>query len=156
MAAGALVVFHAVLFARRLRDLTILEPVVVLQWAGTVALLGFLWYLRRRGASLLKGRSALVFWLLVLLLHILPGTPTTLLEWEHVDLLLAVRASWLVTASVLLAAGLLCIGLSELLAALRLRAGVQSRRRQRCRIPALEAGFSSRLYARPPPPARIV
>lgn len=151
-AAGVLVLFHAMLFAGRLRDLSILEPGVALQWIATIFLLGFLLYLRRHRISVLRGRSALSFWLVVLLLHLIPATPASLATWEHTDLLLAIPTTWLVTSSLILAAALVA-----LLLALPLRSRVRLlglRRRRRGKA-ALEAGFRSLLFARPPPLARL-
>jgi hypothetical protein len=65
-----LVAFHGWLLARRLLDATVAEPAVLLRWLGAVALLGGALLARRRGLSLLSGRSGLVFWLLVLVLHV--------------------------------------------------------------------------------------
>jgi len=146
---GALVLFHAVLFAQRLRDQTILEPGVALQWIGALGVLAFLWFLRCRRASLFKGRSGLAFWLLVLLLHLLPATPANLLEWEHTDLLIAIPTTWMMTVAVLLGAAL-----SALLMALTARPELVTRRRRRRCSPAVDSGFHRHLYARPPP-ARI-
>jgi hypothetical protein len=147
---GALVVFHALLLLRRFQDQSILEPAVALQWSATIALLGFLTYLRRQGVSLFRGRAALAFWLLVLLLHLVPGTPSTLLDWEHTDLLLALPASWIVSLVLTLTA------LASLSGALLQRQSSPTWRRGDRRGPPIpEPGFHPRLYARPPPPARI-
>lgn len=67
--AGALVFFHVFLLWRRIADASILAPRVLLNWLGAVVLLAVLFWLRRRGHSAFRGRGALVFWLLVLLLH---------------------------------------------------------------------------------------
>jgi hypothetical protein len=69
-AAGGLVSFHLWLLLRRLADSTIAEPEVLLRWAGAAALGAGALAMRRRGLTLLSGRSGLVFWLLVLLLHV--------------------------------------------------------------------------------------
>jgi hypothetical protein len=69
VAGAGLALFHADLFAGRLADASIAEPGVGSRWA-IAALLGALAFdLRRRGLPLCRGRSGLVFWLLVLLLH---------------------------------------------------------------------------------------
>jgi hypothetical protein len=150
LAVGTLTVFHALLLAERLRDQSILEPAVALQWAGTVALLGFLVWLRRQGVPLLRGRAALAFWLLVLLLHLVPATPATLADWEHTDLLLALPASGMVSLVVALTALAVLAGTRLPL----LRPATWHRGRQDD-PPPLEPGVRSRLCARPPPPARI-
>ncbi|MGH7856353.1 MAG: hypothetical protein ACREQY_03415, partial [Candidatus Binatia bacterium] len=70
-AAGAtLVLFHLWLFAGRLRDLSIAEPKVLASWLASAALGLLAYFLERRGLPLASGRSGLVFWLLVLLLHL--------------------------------------------------------------------------------------
>lgn len=75
---AALVVFHGVLLAGRFADATLAHPEVLAQWfAGLLLLLGA-YGLRRQGSSLLSGRGALVFWLLVLLLHVGFGSGLTL------------------------------------------------------------------------------
>ena len=66
---GFLIAFHAVLLWERLADSTLFEPVPAIRWLATVALIALLVRLHRKGVSLLRGRGALVLWLLVLLLH---------------------------------------------------------------------------------------
>ena len=74
LATGGLVVFHGALLAGRFADASIAHPEVIAQWVAAVLLgLGAV-ALRRQGRSLVSGRSALVFWLLVLLLHVGFGT----------------------------------------------------------------------------------
>jgi len=69
VAGTGLALFHAGLFAGRVADASIAEPGVGSRWA-IAALIGALALdLRRRGLPLCRGRSGLVFWLLVLLLH---------------------------------------------------------------------------------------
>ena len=67
--------FHAGLLGRRLAQAEA-DPAVILRWCGALLLLGIAFWLRRRGLSLRWGRSALVFWLLVLLLHAGAAPPT--------------------------------------------------------------------------------
>lgn len=74
-AALALLAFHARLLLERLADGTLGDPAVALQWAAAAAVLAWLVRSRRRGASLLAGRRALTFWVLVLLLHAVPAMP---------------------------------------------------------------------------------
>jgi len=62
--------FHGWLLARRLLDATIAEPEVLLRWLGACGLLAGAAWLRRAGVSVAQGRPALIFWLLVLLLHV--------------------------------------------------------------------------------------
>jgi hypothetical protein len=66
---AALVVFHAALLWARVSAGRLADPQVGLRWAGAAALMAALVMLRRQGVSLFWGRRALVFWLLVLLLH---------------------------------------------------------------------------------------
>lgn len=70
LAIAGLAAFHAALLAGRLADASIAHPEVLLQWVGALLLGVGAWALRRQGASLVSGRGALVFWLLVLLLHV--------------------------------------------------------------------------------------
>ena len=72
LVGGALALFHLWLFAGRLGDLSIVRPEVLASWLGSAALGLFALWLKRRGHALLSGRSGLVFWLLVLLLHVGP------------------------------------------------------------------------------------
>ncbi len=65
-----LAVFHGWLLIRRLVDASIAEPEVLLRWLGACGLLAGAAWLRPRGLSLSQGRPALVFWLLVLVLHV--------------------------------------------------------------------------------------
>jgi len=95
---AALVAFHAVLFWERVRDLSIFEPLVLLEWLLAVLLVVAMLLLRKRQVSLLWGRQALAFWLLVLLLHLMAIPPAV--EWfeEHSGLLLALPVSSLLVA----------------------------------------------------------
>ncbi len=70
LAAGGLVVFHGALLAGRFADASIAHPEVIAQWVAAVLLCLGAVALRRQGRSLVSGRGALVFWLLVLLLHV--------------------------------------------------------------------------------------
>ena len=72
--------FHAGLLGRRLAQAEA-DPAVILRWCGALLLLGVAFWLRRRGLSLRWGRSALVFWLLVLLLHAGAAPSTPSLGW---------------------------------------------------------------------------
>ena len=66
---------HLQILAARLADGSVLEPMVVARWLASVAVaLVFLRY-RRSGLSLLRGRPALVFWVVVALLHAVPSAP---------------------------------------------------------------------------------
>lgn len=61
--------YHLWILAARFADGSVLEPLVAGRWLGSAALAGLVLVLRRRGGSLRRGRTALVFWLLVALLH---------------------------------------------------------------------------------------
>ena len=61
--------YHLWILAARFADGSVLEPLVAGRWLGSAALAGLILVLRSRGGSLWRGRSALVFWLLVVLLH---------------------------------------------------------------------------------------
>ena len=74
LATAGLVAFHAALLAGRFADASIEHPGVLAQWVAAVLLGVAAVPLRRQGSSLASGRSALVFWLLVLLLHVGFGT----------------------------------------------------------------------------------
>lgn len=85
---AVLVVLHAALLWDRVVQGRLSDPDVALRWLGGAALTLALLGLRRLGVPLLWGRQALVFWLLVLLLHVgvavpedpgLPATPMRLL-----------------------------------------------------------------------------
>src|SRR5512134_2738482 len=68
-AAALLAVLHAFILWDRVVHGRLSDPGVALRWLGGAALTVALLALRRRGVSLFRGRRALVFWLLVLLLH---------------------------------------------------------------------------------------
>jgi hypothetical protein len=65
----ALVAFHGWLLWLRAADGRLLEPAVAFRWTAGGALVLTLAGLRRHGISLVRGRRALVVWLLVALLH---------------------------------------------------------------------------------------
>jgi hypothetical protein len=68
MATG-LAAFHARLLWDRLAAGELFDPEIALRWSGALFLLVALVALHRAGVSLVKGRRALVVWLLVALLH---------------------------------------------------------------------------------------
>lgn len=142
--AAALVVFHAALFAGRLRDASIAEPRVAASWLGAVALVVAAALLRSRGYSLFRGRSGFAFWTVVLLLHLgfTPGAP-------------ALRAEQLLGLPLELAAG-------ALLAATAIALGLSGTRgtapptlairpRPRARSPLALGAVPARFAPRPPP-----
>ncbi len=82
LAIAGLALFHAALLLERLADASIAHPEVLAQWVGALLLAAGAFALRRQGSSLLSGRSALVFWLLVLLLHVGFGSGVTVTGGE--------------------------------------------------------------------------
>jgi hypothetical protein len=68
-AVAGLVALHAAVLWDRVIHGRLSEPEVGLRWLGAVVLIAALFALRRLRVPLLWGRRALVFWLLVLLLH---------------------------------------------------------------------------------------
>lgn len=100
-----LVAFHAVLFWERLADSTLFQPVPAIRWLATVALFVALYKLHRHGISMLHGRGALVFWLLVLLLHVSFWGPVTEATstcegWSGPGLLLALPALTIILGAI--------------------------------------------------------
>ncbi len=61
--------FHLRILWTRLADGSVLDPVVAARWVTSVAIALVFIRLHRRGVSLVRGRAALVLWLLVALLH---------------------------------------------------------------------------------------
>ena len=69
-AVAALAVFHAWLLAGQVWDGTLVaEPGLLWRWAVAAVLVVGLEGLRRRGASLIRGRQSLTIWLVAALLH---------------------------------------------------------------------------------------
>lgn len=67
----ALVAFHVVLLAGRLSDASILEPAVLIRWAGALALILAASLFQRFAPPRLRGgRALIVFWLLAAFLHL--------------------------------------------------------------------------------------
>lgn len=69
LGAAYLVALHAELLWQRIASQTLLEPLVALKWGAAAALVVALLRLQSAGVSLWRGRRAVVFWMLVLLLH---------------------------------------------------------------------------------------
>lgn len=68
--AFVLVVFHVLLLWRRVADASLLEPEVALRWLAACLLMAAPLAALKAGIRLLEGRRAVIFWLLVLLLHV--------------------------------------------------------------------------------------
>lgn len=149
VATGALIAFHSLLFAERLRDLSILKPSVAIQWVGTAVLLALLAYLKKQFVPLLTGRTAIAFWLLVLLLHLVPAAAAAP-PGSGMDLLLAMPLAWLATGLVILATYLLHRGDQPVADQTDVR-----RLRNRRAPPLADPLFAADLYARPPPPLHL-
>jgi hypothetical protein len=98
---AGLALFHLALLAERLRTEAIADPLVALRWLAAVALLGSAWALHRRGVAVGRGRTALVFALLALLLHVGGSTPPLALPGGD-DLLAAAPLGLAALASVAL------------------------------------------------------
>ena len=65
----ALVAYHLVLFWDRVADQSLFQPQVALRWLLTLVFVWVAWRFRGAGVPILRGRKALVFWLMVALLH---------------------------------------------------------------------------------------
>ena len=61
--------FHLQILLTRLADGSVLQPLVVARWIASLAVCAVWLSLRRRGVRLFRGRAALVFWLLLVLIH---------------------------------------------------------------------------------------
>ena len=143
-----LVLFHLWLFVDRLKDLSILQPAVAAQWIATLLLLASLAYLRQRGVSLLKGRSALAFWLLVLVLHLMPGgTAAPAIETNY-ELLLELPTTWLGITIAIWLAVLLAVLLASLVVGQPNSGWRPGSRSQRT---ARQLGLGKLFRIRPPP-----
>lgn len=145
LAGGAVALFHAGLLVERLRDLSIAEPAVLASWLGAAALGLLALFLRRRGLPIASGRSGLVFWLLVLLLHLglMPTAPAILRAEQLLALPLELVA--------LVVAGALLLVVRARLAARRPVALRRDLARWRP-LPALALGsVAAQFVPRPPP-----
>jgi hypothetical protein len=72
--ALGLAIHHSALLWRRIETLEIAEPLVLMRWLGVAAILALVALLRRQRVSLLRGRGAVVIWLLIALLHVGVGS----------------------------------------------------------------------------------
>jgi hypothetical protein len=73
--AVALTAFHLVLLAARVADGSVLDPAIAAEWVIGLTLLLGLARMHRAGLSLIRGRGALIMWLLVLILHAVAVVP---------------------------------------------------------------------------------
>ena len=145
--------FHAILLWQRLLDFSLFRPVPAIRWLATAALMIGLYRLHRRGISFIRGRHALVFWLLVLLLHAgfwgpLADPSTSCEGWTGTGLLLGLPAFTVVLGLLtpifrrLIARALQGLGLRDL----PYVAPTLERQSH-----AVRAGFLPSLSCRPPP-----
>lgn len=143
---ATLVLLHVAVLWDRVAEGRLSDPVVALRWlAGAVLTLALL-ALRRRGVPLLWGRRALVFWLLVLLLHAGAAAPEGPgLRPDPVRLLFVVPAS---VAPI----GLLLVLLVPVLVRRSMAGPAPARaRRSRGAVAALREGVLLTLAPRAPP-----
>jgi hypothetical protein len=147
VAVASLVLLHVSLLWARVTQGRLGEPVIAFRWIAAVVLLLALLALRRRGVPILWGRRALVFWLLVLVLHAGTGVPQDSSARVAPEQLLFVMPAAVAPAClffVLLVTPLAGATLTGPAVALALRAAgaVPARRRR---------GFRLALASRPPP-----
>ncbi len=147
---GLVTLFHAWLLVQRLIDASIAEPEVLLRWLGACGLLAGAAWLRPRGLSLVHGRSALIFWLLVLLLHV-GASPVVVSAVRAEELLLVLPLGFAVAGGALARAGRRLLRRLAPAAASPLRA-----RRAVVPPPRRSAGAApDRFSPRPPPLASV-
>jgi FtsH-binding integral membrane protein len=98
-----LVAFHGLLLWERVRDASLIQPVVALRWLLSAVVLALVFELRRRAIPVARGRVGLALGLVVLLLH--AGTvpvPTVIASVEElivaVPLALA-SAAWIAVSA---------------------------------------------------------
>ncbi|HSD28508.1 MAG TPA: hypothetical protein VLL75_14495 [Vicinamibacteria bacterium] len=144
-AVALLVVLHASILWDRVVQGRLSDPGVALRWLMAAALTVALLALRRRGVSLFWGRRALVFWLLVLLLHAgasVPQDPGERLAPEQLLFVVpaAVAPVWLL---LVLFVWLACRALAG--------PAVSLARARRDAVPALRRGSLVALAPRAPP-----
>ena len=149
---GLVVLYHALLLWQRVTDLTLLEPAVAARWLATLLLLLVLFRLHHRGVPLIWGRKALVFWLLVLLLHVsfygpLAEGVEASIDIQRAGLMLALPATVVVVA---LAAVCLAL-LAGFLGALAVQSPLTFSLLDAPSGPSLPTGWTLQLASRPPP-----
>ena len=149
-----LLYLHIRIFTERLLDLTILEPVVAVKWLASLLILAVLLKFRRAGNPLLKGRKALVVWMLVLLLHVQISAPIGSDVGTKFDPQQSMLLTFLLPALISTAVSLaLSFGRFSRIAR-RLRSQRSAAILLRRRLPPksrLLAGFSLAILSRPPP-----
>ncbi len=146
VAVASLVLLHVSILWARVTQGQLGEPIIAVRWAAALVLLLALVALRRRGVPLLWGRRALVFWLLVLVLHAGMGIPQDARHPIAPEQLLFVVPAAVGTASVLLVLLVTQLAAGELAGpaeALALAAAGG--------LPVRRTGFRLALASRPPP-----
>ena len=145
---GLLALFHAWLFVNRLWQGEIADAGAVLRWGVAGGLVAALWVLHQRGASLVRGRSAVAIWLLAALLH------APAMAGDHPGSAAPALAE--VVVSLTQAAAAAALGLSLWILAARVRRALPPRVwrvRPFSLAPALSVapGWTRHVASRPPP-----
>lgn len=150
--ATLVVLYHAFLLWQRIADLTLLEPAVAARWVFTLIFLLGLARLHQRGVPLVWGRKALVFWLLVLLLHLSFYGPLAEKVQTGFDLQ---RVEWILALPVAVAVAVFavcCLGLlATVLRTLAERSVPLWSLLDAFHRPSLRRGWTLQLACRPPP-----
>ena len=139
--SATLVAFHGGLLWQRVLDGSLLEPAVALRWVLSTLLVFALLRLWCLGLPLLRGRSAAVLWLVVLLLH--AGGPAAVQPAVE-----PVTSLVLLTAAL---AALAVLGAGAVGAAAGSAADARLAARRRGRAGSRPSGWSPTLFSRPPP-----
>jgi len=146
VAIATLVLLHMAVLWDRVVHGRLTDPEVGLRWLGAAVLIAGLLVLRRLGIPLLWGRRALVFWLLVLLLHAgatAPDSPAL-----HAD---SVRLLFVMPASVASVGTILILVTAQVVRRSLGRPGGSRARPLVDRAPAPRGAFLVPLPARAPP-----
>jgi len=146
LAALAAVVtwLHAEILVARLRDASIIEPIVAVRWLLSAVALAATGWLARRGGELLRGRAGIILAVAVLVLHA-GATPVPAVVGGHSELLAAMPVGLLVI-------GLLAVAVVGLAGAPRLASPFHPRTLLAV-APAVGSGLLGHppLAPRPPP-----
>jgi hypothetical protein len=146
VAIATLILLHVAVLWDRVVHGRLTDPEIGLRWLGAVVLTAGLLVLRRRGIPLLWGRRALVFWLLVLLLHAGAAAPDS--PALHAD---SVRLLFVMPASVASVGTIVIVLVAQVVRRSPGRPGGPRLRERVHRVPAPRGGFLLPLAARAPP-----